>query len=70
MTLYLLYRPADPLTHVFLQIFNHYSIDLNEIYRTVYNLDWIHMALIVKSSLPSMYNIEKRRIINFSRVQC
>ena len=58
MTIYRFYRPLDSLTHFFSHIFYHHLIDLNEIYRLVYNPEWVYMFLMNKSFLQSLYTLQ------------
>lgn len=53
-----------PLTHFFLHRFYHQSMDLDQIYRFIYNSKWIHMFLMTKYSLPSFYAIQIHRVAN------
>ena len=50
--------PLDPLTHFFFSIFYYNSIDLNQIYQTVYNLEWAYMFVINKICLQLLYTIQ------------
>ena len=50
-------RPLDPLIHFFLYMFYYNSIDLNQIYQIVYNLEWVYMFLLKKSFLQLLYTL-------------
>ena len=49
--------PLDPLSHFFLYMFYYNSIDLNQIYQIVYNLEWVYMFLMNKSFLQLLYTL-------------
>ena len=51
-------RPLDQLTHFFLYMFYYNSIDLNQIYQIVYNLEWVYMFLMNKSFLQLLYTLQ------------
>ena len=50
-------RPLDPLIHIFLDMLDCNSIDLNQIYQIVYNLEWVCIFLMNKSFLQLLYTL-------------
>ena len=58
-------RPLDPLTHFFLYMFYYNSIDLNQIYQIVYNLEWVYMFLMNKNFLQLLYTLSIYDLLPF-----